>query len=154
MRKVYARACKSLILMLLRVPDIHEAPKHWFFTFFQIFLSSHDVSKIWMIHFWPRVHRLEKWSQSWKMPPGGRAEIESVKYAKSDIFNFNSATRWRFGTFTPLLPSMEHYLKKVSFRFLICRVLTIFTEILLHVYQVSLISFTFLQILFPTLKYW
>ena len=30
------------------------------------------------------------------MPPGGRAEIENVKYAKSDIFNFNSATRWPF----------------------------------------------------------
>ncbi len=39
-----------------RVPYIHEASKHSFFTFFLIFLSSHDVSKIWIILFWPRVH--------------------------------------------------------------------------------------------------
>ena len=28
-----------------------------------------------MILFWPRVHRWEKWSQSGKTPPSGRAEI-------------------------------------------------------------------------------
>ena len=30
----------------LRVPDIHEAQKHTFFTICLIFLSIHDVSKI------------------------------------------------------------------------------------------------------------
>ena len=32
-----------------------------------------------------------KCGQSGKTSPGGRAKIENVKYAKSDIFNFNSA---------------------------------------------------------------
>ena len=77
-----------------------------------IFLWSHDVSKIWKTLFWPRVHRWEKWGLSGKMPPGGRAEIENVKYAKCDIFNFNSTTRWHFWTFTPLFRSMEHCPKK------------------------------------------
>ena len=58
----------------------------------------------------------EKWSQIGKTPPagasGGRAEIENVTYAKSDIFNFNSATGWCYWTFTPLFPSMEHCQKK------------------------------------------
>ena len=43
------------------------------------------------------------------MPPGGRAEIENVKHAKSDILNFNSATKWRYGTFTPPFPSVEQW---------------------------------------------
>ena len=88
------------------------------------------VSKIWMILFWPRVHRWERWSQSGKTLPGGRAEIKNVKYAKSDIFHFNSATMWTF--------ELLHCPKKESFRFLINWVLTNFTEILLHIYQVSL----------------
>ncbi len=96
----------------LRVPDIHEAQKHWFFTFCLIFLSNHYVSKIWMILFWPRVDRWEKWSQNGKMPPGGRVEIENIRYAKSDILNFNSTTRWRFWTLTPLFQSMECWPKK------------------------------------------
>ena len=120
----------------LRVPD--EAHNHSSFTFCLIFLTSHDAWKIWMILFWPRVHRWEKLSQSGKMPPGGKAEIENGKYAKSEIFNFNSSTGWHFWTFTPLFLSMEYCPKKVSFRFLIHWVLTNLTEILLHVYQVSL----------------
>ena len=28
------------------------------------------------------------------MPPGSRAEIENVKFAKIDSFNFNSAPLW------------------------------------------------------------
>ncbi len=91
-----------------------------------------------MILFSPRVHRWEKWSQSGKTPPVGRAEIENVKYAKSDIFNFNSATRWRFRTFTPLFTSMEHCSKKCHSDFLIRWVLANFTEIFIHEYQVSL----------------
>ncbi len=67
--------------------------------------------------FWPRVHRWEKWSQSGKMPPGGRSEIENDKYAKNDIFNFNSATKWRFWSFTPLLLSMVHCPKKCHLNF-------------------------------------
>ena len=92
----------------LRVPDIHEAQKHSFFTFCLIFLSSHDAKNIWMILFWPKVYRWERWSQSGKMPPAGRAQIKNVKYAKSDIFNFNSTTRWHIWTFTPLFLSMDH----------------------------------------------
>ncbi len=103
--------CQASVVPL-RVPDIHEAQKHWLFTFCLIFLSNDHVSKIWMILFWPRVHRWEMWSQSGKTPPGGRGEIENVKYAKSDIINFNSATRWHFWTFTPLFTSMEQCLKK------------------------------------------
>ena len=60
--------------------------------------------------FWPRVHRLERWSQNEKMPPGVRAKIENFKYAKSNTLYFTSATRWHFWTFTPLF---------LSFRFLI-----------------------------------
>ena len=86
----------------------------------------------------------EKWSQSGKMPsqsgkmpPGDKAEIENAKYAKSDIFNFNSTPRCRFWTFTPLFKYLWKITQNVSFRFLIRWVLTNFTEILLHVYQVS-----------------
>ncbi len=103
---------ETFCLINLSVPDIYEARKHPFFTFWLIFLSSHDVSKIWMISFWSRIHRWEKWSQSGKMPPGGRAEIENVKSAKSHLFNFKSATRWHIWAFTPLFLSMEHCPKR------------------------------------------
>ncbi len=49
----------------------------------------------------------KKLSQSGKMPPGDKAEIENVKYANGGIFHFISATRWRFWTLTPLIPSMS-----------------------------------------------
>ncbi len=43
----------------------------------------------------------------------GRAEIENLKYAKSNIFNFNSITKWCFWNFTPLSISMEHCPKSI-----------------------------------------
>ena len=110
---VFAVATLYAIVFVYVVPDIPEAQKHSSFTFCLIFLSSQNVSKIWMIIFWPRVHRLQRWSQSEKMPPGGRAEIENVKYAKSNIFNLTSATRWHFWTFTPLFLSMAHCPKSI-----------------------------------------
>ncbi len=83
------------------------AQQHSSFMFYLIFLSIHDASKIQKKFSWPRVHRWEKWSQSGKMLPGGRTEIENIKSAKSNIFNFNSATRWHFWTLNPFFPSMD-----------------------------------------------
>ena len=108
----YATVWYKIIFWHLTIPDIHEAQIHPSFMFCLIFSPIQNVSKTWMILFWPRVHRWEKWSQLWKMPPGGRAEIENVKSAKSDIFNFSSATRWHFSTLDPLFPSMDHWSKK------------------------------------------
>ncbi len=99
---------------------------------------NHDVSKIWMILFWPRVHRCEKWSQSGKTPPGGRAEIGNVKYAKKWHFQFQLRHQVALLNFYSTFHIYGTLPKKVSFRLLIRRVLTNFTEILLHVYQVSL----------------
>ncbi len=48
-----------------------------FYVLSDIFIKPRCI-KIWMILFWPRVHRWEKWSQGRKTPPGGRAEIENV----------------------------------------------------------------------------
>ncbi len=43
--------------------------------------------------FWQLVQRWEKWSQSWKAHPGGRAEIKNVTWCIIHIFNFSSAVR-------------------------------------------------------------
>ena len=42
------------------------------------------------------------WKNEVKVEDGGRAETDNVKYAKSDFFNFNSATTDTFELFVPL----------------------------------------------------
>ena len=60
--------------------------------------------KIWMILFWPRVHRWETWIQSSKVSPGGRVEIENVTFCRYNIFNFSSATWWHLSTLSTMDP--------------------------------------------------
>ncbi len=42
-------------------------------------LLIHEISKIWMIIFWPMVHRCKKCSDISEVTSGGRAAIENVK---------------------------------------------------------------------------
>ncbi len=72
----------NLQMQRLRIPDIHEAQKHSFFTFCLIFLSSHNVSKIWMILSWPRVHRWEKWSQLGKCHLVAELKLKTLNMQK------------------------------------------------------------------------
>ncbi len=46
--------------------------------------------------FLPRALKWEKLSQSGKAPSGGRAEIENVKYATSDIFHQEALFKFNF----------------------------------------------------------
>ena len=82
-----------------------------------------------MIFFGPRVHRWEKLGRSGKTPPGDRAEIENVKYAKGDVFNFNPATQVALFNFYSTFPIYGPLPKKVSFRFVIRLLFTNFTGI-------------------------
>ncbi len=60
-----------------------------------------------MILFLALVHRYEKWSNHSKALPGGGVEIGNVTFCIFNIFNFNSATMWRFTTLTSLFPSFN-----------------------------------------------
>ncbi len=70
-------------------------------------LLVHSIQKIWMMPFWTMVHRWEKWGQSWKAYPGGRAKIENGVWYDFDIFNFGSATRGYFSDVSALFTSMD-----------------------------------------------
>ena len=72
------------------------------------------------------------WWQSWN--------VKNVKYAKKWHLQFQLCHQVALLNFYSTFPIYATLLKKVSFRFLIRRVLTNFTGILLHVYQVSLIA--------------
>ncbi len=124
----------------LRVPDIHEFQKHSFFPFCLIFLSGHNVSKICMMVFWPRVHRWKKRSQSEKNATWRQSWNWKCQLCKRRHFQFQLGHHMALLNFYTTFPIYGTLLKKVSFRFLICWVLKNFTEILLHVhvYQVSL----------------
>ncbi len=62
--------------------------------------------------FWQPVQRWEKWSQSWKARPGGRAKIENVTWCIIYIFNFSSAIRGHFSNVSTLFTSMDALSKK------------------------------------------
>ena len=38
--------------------------------------------------FWQKVHRCKKWPDIWKVTSSGRAEIENLKLASGDVFDF------------------------------------------------------------------
>ncbi len=71
-----------------------------------------------MMLFWAMFHRCENWNKSSQVPPGGGVEIENVPFCRFNIFNFSSATRWRFATWTSLFPSMDPWSKKYHSDFL------------------------------------
>ncbi len=56
--------------------------------------------------------KLEKWHLVAEL------KLKMLNMQKSDIFNYNPATRWRFWTFTPLFLSMEQYPKEYHSEFL------------------------------------
>ena len=65
-------------------PEYHEGHlKDSVCTFCLIKLPIHNISKIWMILFWPMVHRCKKCSDISEVTSGGRAEIENVKNDRS-----------------------------------------------------------------------
>ncbi len=84
--------------------------------------NSHLLSFVWYFYHFTMYQKSEWYSfdkgsidmgkvkQKWKNATW--AGIENVKAAKSDIFNFNSATRWHFWTFNTLFPSMDPWSKK------------------------------------------
>ena len=101
---------KILLCHFLRVPDIHAAQNQC--IFFYISIDSRCI-KIWMILFWPRIYRWEKWSQYGKMQFSGWAGTENATSEKSDIFNFSSATRWHNWALNPLFQSMDPWSKSI-----------------------------------------
>ncbi len=78
------------------------------------------------------VRRWEKLGQSWKAPPGGRAEIKNGVWCDFHIFNFNSANRGHFSNVNALFYIYGPFAKKEALRFLKERILV---EILNKMYK-------------------
>ena len=61
----------------LKIPDMHEAK----------FVNKQHTKSLGAF-FWQLFHRWGKWSQSWKVLPGGRSEIKNVMWCMIYSFNF------------------------------------------------------------------
>ena len=65
--------------------------------------------------FWQRLQRWDTWSQSWKVRPGVRAEIENATWCIIYIFNFSSAISGHFSDVSTLFTSMDALSDKSCF---------------------------------------